>query len=247
MKNNSHNHPSVGQTPLQENLFYFEVSDQIMLEKDQEIAQLREELVELKKISDQMIARDDAICSLTGVVDDIVSIFPSLNTNTHNLEHRSTMATVKGYETVNTIINFIDIFKRSPTILRLLHLEWLKIRIEDATYGAQKDPVYGVPLCLCETKCSMIGFECTVLNGLSDNPFSKLKNWIESIVIETIKFGLHQALPNAVRYANNLVDDGIKYLSNEKHAKIWEYKKAFSSRILNKVLAYIEFLIQTNK
>jgi hypothetical protein len=248
MKNNSNNHPSVGQTPLQENLFYFEVSDQIMLEKDQEIAQLREELVELKKISDQMIARDAAISSLTGVVDDIVAIFPSLNnTDTHNLEHRSTMAMVKGHELANTIINFIDNFKKSPVVLRLLHQEWLQIRIEDATYGAQKDPRYELPLCLCKTKCSIIGFEHAVLNGVSDNPFSKLKIWIESIVIETIKFGLHQASSTTVHYAHNLADDGIKYISNEKHSKIWEYKKAFSSRLLNATLTYIEFLIQTNK
>jgi hypothetical protein len=100
---------------------------------------------------------------------------------------------------------------------------------------------------MCKTKCSIIGFEPVVLNGTSDNPFSKLKTLMESIVIGTITSGLHQALPNAVWYAHNLADDGIKYLSNEKHAKIWEYKKAFSSRIVNAVLVYIEFLIQTNR
>ena len=68
-----------------------------------------------------------------------------------------------------------------------------------------------------------------------------------NIVIETIRFGLHQTLPNAVRYEHNLANDGIKYLSNEKHSKIWEYKKAFSSRLVNAVLVYIEFLIQTNR
>jgi len=101
---------------------------------------------------------------------------------------------------------------------------------------------------MCKTKCSIIGFEPTVLNGVSDNPFSKLKNWMESIVIETIKFGLHQASHNAIWYAHNLSDDGIKYLSNEKHAKISEYKKAFSRRLVNAGLTYIEFLlIQANK
>jgi hypothetical protein len=239
--NDSNNNPSVGPTPVQENLFYFEVSDQIMLEKDQEIAQLREELCELKEF---ISVRDAAICSLTGVVDDIVAIFPSLNnTDTHNLEHRSTMAMVKGHETANTIINFIDNFKRSPVVLRLLHREWLQIRIEDASYG----PKYNHIHILCKTKCSIIGFEPVVLNGTSDNPFSKLKNWMESIVIDTIRFGLHQASPTAVWFAYKSADDGIKYLSNEKHSKIWEYKKAFSSRLVNAVLVYIEFLIQTNR
>ena len=246
------NNPSVGQTPLQENLFYFEVSDQIMLEKDQEIAKLREELIELKEFMSeqrrQQIARDTAICSLTAVVDDIVAIFPSLNnTNTHNLEHRSTMAMVKGHEMVNAIINFIDNFKRSPTILRLLHQEWFQISIEDATYQSNGSPG-STPQIMCKTKCSIIGFEPVVLNGVSDNPFSKLKNLMESIVLGTITFGLHQAMPSAVWYANDyLANDGIKYISNEKHSKIWEYKKAFSIRLLKAVLNYIELLIQTNK
>jgi hypothetical protein len=251
MNNDSNNNPSVGSTPVQENLFYFEVSDQIMLEKDQEIAQLQKELTELKEFMsgqlEQKIIRDTTIDSLTGVVDDIVAIFPSLNsTDTHNLEHRSTMATVKGYETANAIINFIDNFKRSPAVLRLLHREWLQIRIEDASYKSNGSPG-STPQIMCKTKCSIIGFEPAVLNGISDNPFSKLKNLMEDIVIETIRFGLHQASPNAVRYEHNLANDGIKYLSNEKHAKIWEYKKAFSSRLVNAVLVYIEFLIQTNR
>jgi len=246
--NNGNNIPSVGSTPdnVQSPEFNFEVVDQIMLEKDQEIAQLREELTELKEfMSVQLDARDAAIHSLTSVVDDIVAIFPSLNnSDTHNLEHRSTMATVKGYEMGNAIINFIDIFKRSPTILQLLHREYLQIRIEDASYLSN-----GFKQIMCKTKCSIIGFEPTVLNGVSDNPFSKLQNLMECIVIDTIKFGLHQALPTAVWYADNyLTNDGIKYLSNEKHAKIWEYKKAFSSRLVNATLTYIEFLlIQANK
>lgn len=250
---NSNNNPSVGPTPVHVHVpspeFYFEVADQIMLEKEQEIVQLREELTELKEfMSGQRDVRDTAIDSLTSVVDDIVAIFPSLNnTDTHNLEHRSTMAMVKGHETANSIINFIDNFKRSRTILRLLHREWLQIRIEDATYESNGSPG-STPQIMCKTKCSIIGFECTVLNGTSDNPFSKLKHLMESIVIGTITFGLHQALPTAVWYADNyLANDGIKYLSNEKHAKIWEYKKAFSSRLVNAVLTYIEFLIQTNQ
>lgn len=248
--NNSNNcNPSVGQTPVQGKPFYFEVAAQIMLEKDQKIAQLQEELVELKEfMSEQRDARDAVLRSLTGVVDDIVAIFPSLNsTDTHNLEHRSAMATVKGHETANAIINFIDNFKRSPAVLRLLHREWLQIRIEDATYGSNGMNFKEI-LCMCRTKCSIIGFEPTVLNGVSDNPFSKLKNLMEDIVNGTITFGLHQALPNAIRYAHDyLANDGIKYLSNEKHSKIWEYKKAFSSRLVNAGLTYIEFLIQTNK
>jgi hypothetical protein len=247
--NNGNNIPSVGSTPdnVQSPEFNFEVSDQIMLEKDQEIAQLREELTELKEfMSVQRDARDAAIHSLTSVVDDIVAIFPSLNnTDTHNLEHRSTMATVKGYETANAIINFIDNFKRSPAVLRLLHQEWLQIKIEDASYESNGLNLKEIT---CKTKCSIIGFETTVLNGVSDNPFSKLKNWMEDIVIETIRFGLHQTLPNAIRYTHNLANDGIKYLSNEKHSKIWEYKKAFSRRLVNAGLTYIEFLlIQANK
>jgi len=249
-KNNNNCVPSVGQTPVQGKPFYFEVAAQIMLEKDQKIAQLQEELVELKEFMseqrDQKIARDTAIRSLTGVVDDIVAIFPSLNnTDTHNLEHRSAMATVKGHETANAIIIFIDNFKRSPTVLRLLHREWLQIRIEDASYESNNS--LNLKEITCRTKCSIIGFEPTVLNGTSDNPFSKLKNLMEDIVNGTITFGLHQALPNAIRYTHNLANDGIKYLSNEKHSKIWEYKKAFSSRLVNAGLTYIEFLIQTNK
>ena len=46
--NNGNNIPSVGSTPIQSPEFYFEVVDQKVLEKDQEIAQLREELTELK-------------------------------------------------------------------------------------------------------------------------------------------------------------------------------------------------------
>ena len=251
MNNNNNNNPSVGPTPVHVHVpspeFYFEVLDQKVLEKDQEIAQLQKELTELKEfMSGQRDVRDTAIDSLTGVVDDIVAIFPSLNsTDTHNLEHRSTMAMVKGHELANTIINFIDNFKRSRTILQLLHREWLQIRIEDATYASNTLHLKEI---MCKTKCSIIGFEPTVLNGISDNPFSKLKNLMESIVIETITFGLHQTLPNAVRYEHNyLANDGIKYLSNEKHSKIWEYKKAFSSRLVNAVLVYIEFLIQTNR
>jgi hypothetical protein len=253
-KNDSKNNPSVGPTPVHVHVpspeFYFEVVDQKVLEKEQEIVQLREELAKLKEfMSGQRDERDAAIRSLTCVVDDIVAIFPSLNsTDTHNLEHRSTMATVKGHETANSIINFIDNFKNSPAVLRLLHREWLQIRIEDATY--ESNGSHGsTPQIMCRTKCSIIGFEPTVLNGVSDNPFSKLKNWMENIVIETIKFGLHQASPTAVWYADNyLANDGIKYLSNERHAKIWEYKKAFSSRLVNAVLTYIEFLlIQANR
>ena len=196
-------------------------------------------------MSVQRDVRDAAIQSLTSVVDDIVAIFPSLNiADIHNLVHRSTMATVKGYETANAIINFIDNFKRSPAVLRLLHQEYLQIRIEDASYG----PKYNHIHIMCKTKCSIIGFEPTVLNGVSDNPFSKLKNWMESIVIDTILFGVHQSLPSAVWYAHKSADDGIKYISNEKHSKIWEYKKAFSSRLVNATLTYIEFLlIQANK
>jgi len=233
--------PSVGSTPEQSPEFYFEIADQKVLEKDQEIAQLREELTELKEfMSVKRDVRDATIHSLTSVVDDIVAIFPSLNnTDTHNLEYRSTMATVKGYEMANSIINFIDIFKKNPTILRLLHQEWLQIRIEDATYG----PKYNHIHILCKTKCSIIGFEPVVLNGVSDNPFSKLKNLMESIVIDTITFGVHQSLPSAVWFAYKSADDGIKYLSNEKHSKIWEYKKVFSSRLVNAVLTYIEFLL----
>ena len=248
MNNNNNNNPSVGPTPVHVPEFYFEVLDQKVLEKDQEIAQLQKELAELKEfMSGQRDVRDTTIDSLTSVVDDIVAIFPSLNsTDTHNLEHRSAMAMVKGHELANTIINFIDNFKRSRTILQLLHREWLQIRIEDATYERNVMNSKEI-LCMCKTKCSIIGFETVVLNGTSDNPFSKLKNLIESIVIETITFGLHQTLPNAVRYEHNLANDGIKYLSNEKHSKIWEYKKAFSSRLVNAVLVYIEFLIQTNR
>lgn len=253
MNNNNNNNPSVGPTPVHVHVpspeFYFEVLDQKVLEKDQEIAQLQKELTELKEfMSGQRDVRDTTIDSLTSVVDNIVAIFPSLNsTDTHNLEHRSTMAMVKGHELANTIINFIDNFKRSRTILRLLHREWLQIRIEDATYKSNGSPG-STPQIMCRTKCSIIGFEPTVLNNVSDNPFSQLKNWMESIVIGTIKYGLHQASPDAVWYAHNyLANDGIKYLSNEKHSKIWEYKKAFSSRIVNAVLVYIEFLIQTNR
>jgi hypothetical protein len=249
-KNNNtcNNIPSFGLNPLHNTEFYFEVADQKILEKDQEIAQLREELTELKAfMSEQRDVRDAAIQSLTSVVDDIVAIFPSLNsTDTHNLEHRTIMAMVKGYEFANSIINFIDNFKRSLTILQLLHQEYLQIRIEDATYVSNGSPG-STPQIMCKTKCSIIGFKPTVLNGVSDNPFSKLKNLMESIIIGTITSGVHQALPTNVWYADNLADDGIKYISNEKHFKIWEYKKAFSRRLVKAALTYIEFLIQTNK
>jgi hypothetical protein len=129
----------------------------------------------------------------------------------------------------------------------LLHQEYLQIRIEDASYKSNGSPG-STPQIMCKTKCSIIGFEPTVLNGVSDNPFSKLKNLMESIVIDTILFGVHQSLPSAVWYAHKSADDGIKYLSIEKHSKIWEYKKAFSSRLVNATLTYIEFLlIQANK
>lgn len=232
--------PSVGQTHSEdENLFYFEVVDTLLIEKDEKIAELQEELNELKEFileqRQQKIDRDTAISSLTSVVEDIVALFP-------DDKHKTTMAKVRGYETVNRIVNFIDNFKNSKKILQLLQTEMRNITYENAFYKSNGSPG-SKPQIMCTTKSSIIGFECVVINNISDNPFGFLKSSMEIIIIETIKFCKNR-IPNEVWYANNNVNDCIHYKSNEEHYQIWEHKKIFSKRLVDAILVYIGSLIK---
>jgi hypothetical protein len=253
-KNNNNNGnnkceiPCVAPTPVSEP-FMFEVADQIILEKDRTIALLQEELVELKEFMTeqrrQKIARDTFMRTLASAVEDIVELFPSFkNKPIDAQEYRAIYATVKGNEWVQTIVEYVDKFKGSLQILRLLQTEVLQVKIENVTYKSTGSPG-STPQIMCTTKSSIIGFENTVINGLSDNPFSMLKHRMEYALIELIKFGkgVH---PNAVWYAHKEAEDGINYSSNEEHAQIWEHKKAFSSRLLNATAAYVESLIQNH-
>jgi len=253
-KNNNNNGnnkceiPCVAPTPVSEP-FMFEVADQIILEKDRTIALLQEELVELKEFMTeqrrQKIARDTFMRTLASAVEDIVELFPSFkNKPIDAQEYRAIYATVKGNEWVQTIVDYVDKFKGSLQILRLLQTEVLQVKIENVTYKSTGSPG-STPQIMCTTKSSIIGFENTVINGLSDNPFSMLKHRMEYALIELIKFG-KGVYPNAVWYAHKEAEDGINYSSNEEHAQIWEHKKAFSSRLLNATAAYVESLIQNH-
>jgi len=246
--NNKYEIPSVAPTPVSDP-FMFEVADQIILEKDQVIALLQEELTELKEFMSeqrrQKIARDTAIRALTSVVEDVVAVFPSFkNKSTDLQEYRAIYATVKGIEWVQTIVDYVDKFKSSLQVLRLLQTELLQVKIENVTYKSSGSPG-STPQIMCKTKSSIIGFEHTVINGMSDNPFSMLKHRMEYALIELIKFG-KGVYPNAVWYAHKEAEDGITYYSNEEHAQIWEHKKTFSRRLVNAIVAYVESLIQNH-
>jgi hypothetical protein len=254
-KNNSNNNnkyeiPCVAATPEDNSdPFMFEVADQIILEKDRTIALLKEELVELKEFMSeqrrQKIARNTFINSLTSVVEDIVALYPIFkNKNVTIAEHRANMSTVKGYDSVQAIVDFIDKFKSSLKILRLLQTELLQVKIEKATYKSNGSPG-SIPQIMCKTKSSIIGFECTAINNVWDNPFSMLRFRMEYIIIELIKLG-REPVPNNTWYAHKEAEDGINYHSNEEHAQIWEYKRAFSSRLVNASVAYVESLIQSH-
>jgi hypothetical protein len=245
-KNNNNEIPCVAPTPVSDP-FMFEVADQIILEKDRTIALLQEELVELKEFMSeqrrQKIARDTFMRTLASVVEEIVKLFPSFkNKPIDAQEYRAIYATVKGNEWVQTIVDYVDKFKGSLQILRLLQTELVQVKIENITYKSNGSPG-STPQIMCKTKSSIIGFEHTVINGLSDNPFSMLKHRMEYTLIELIKFGkgVH---PNAVWYAHKEAEDAINYSSNEEHAEIWEYKKAFSRRLVNATAVYVESLIQ---
>lgn len=242
-QNKKYEIPSVAPTPVSGPFLF----DQIILEKDRTIALLQEELVELKEFMSeqrrQKIARDTFMRALVSAVEDIVKLFPSFKNQPTDLqEYRAIYATVKGNEWVQTIVDYVDKFKGSLQILRLLQTELLQVKIENATYKSTGSPG-STPQIMCETKSSIIGFEHTVINGLSDNPFSMLKHRMEYALIELIKFG-RGVFPNAVYYAHKEANDSINYHSNEEHAQIWEHKKAFSSRLLNATGSYVESLIQ---
>jgi hypothetical protein len=245
--NNKYEIPSVAPTPFSDP-FMFEVADQIILEKDRTIALLKEELVELKEFMSeqrrQKIARDTFTRALASVVEDIVGLFPSFkNMSIDSPEYRSIYATVKGYDHVQIIVDYVDKFKSSLTILRALQTELLQVKIENVTYK----PLPGsTPHIMCKTKTSIVGLERAVMGGgLPDNPFSMLKHRIEYILIELIKFG-KGVCPNDVCYAHKEAKDEINYYSNEEHSQIWEHKKAFSRRIINATIAYVESLIQNH-
>ena len=249
--NNKYEIPSVAPTPVSDP-FMFEVADQIILEKDKVIALLQEELTELKEFMSeqrrQKIARDTAIRALTSVVEDVVAVFPSIKNKTvlvPGIEIRAIAATVRGYDCVQSIVDFIDKFKSSLKILRLLQTELLRVTIENVTYE-QYDPHRGImhesARVMCKSRCSIVGIVST---GIAANPFSMLKNLMENLIIETIKLG-KEASVNHVFYEHGEAKDGITYYSNEEHAEIWEHKKAFSRRLVNATVAYVESLIQNH-
>jgi hypothetical protein len=234
--------PSVGQTHSEdENLFYFEVADNILFEKDKKISQLQKELNELKEFileqRQEKINRDTLICSLTNVVEDIVALFSPDD------KHKGTMATVRGCETVNNIVKFIDNFKNSKKILRLLETELRSVTYEKAFYKMRQGQQGGSPQIMCTTKSSIIGFDCLVINNISDNPFRVLKSCMEAIILETIKFCKNK-IPNEVWYADDNANDYIHYKSNDEHFQIWEHKKIFSKRLVDATLVYIRNLIK---
>lgn len=255
--NNSNNNskkyeiPSVAPTPVsKQEPFMFEVADQIISEKDKVIALLQEELLELKEFMSeqrrQKIVRDTFISTLSKVVEDLVDLFPSIKNKTiliPGMEYRAIIARVRGHETVLTIVDYIDRFKSSLKILRLLQTELLQVTIENASYE-KYDPMRGImhesARVMCKSRCSILGIVST---GIAANPFSMLKNLIENTIIETIKLG-KEASVNHVWYEHGEAKDGMTYYSNEEHAEIWEHKKAFSSRLLNAIVTYVESLIQ---
>jgi len=241
--------PNVAPTPYEEESFMFEAAEKIILEKDRVIALLQEELGELKEFMlvqrRQKIAHDTFINALTSVVEDIVALYPSFkNKSADSQQHRTIMAMVKGYDSVQSIVDFVDKFKSSLTILRSMKTELLHVKIENTSYKSTGSPG-SIPQIMCKTKSSIIGFECTVINNVSDNPFNILKHRIEYIIIELIKLG-REVCPNNTWYNDPTANDGINYHSNEEHAQIWEYKKTFSKRLLNATATYVESLIQNN-
>ena len=225
--NNKYDMPSVAPTPSEcyfdTNPFMFEVSEQRR----------------------QKINRDIFLQALKSVVDDIVALYSSFkNKDDNKLQYRRIMGTVKGYEYAQMIVDFIEMFKISLPILRSIQIELLEVIIENATYKSNGSPG-STPQIMCKTKSSIVGFEPVVINNISDNPFSTLKCRIESMIIETIKLGKGVS-SDAVWYAHSSAKDGISYSSNEEHAQIWEYKKTFSSRLLNATVVYVESLMQNN-
>jgi len=245
--NNKNEIPSVAPTPVSDP-FMFEVADQIILEKDQLISQLQNELGELKEFMSeqrrQKVNRDTFIRALTSVVEDIIALFPSFkNKTTDSPQYRAIMATLRGYDSVQIIVDFVEKYKTSLTILRFLQTELLKVKIENVSYKSNGSPG-STPQIMCKTKTSIIGFEPNnYLNNVGDNPFHFLKHRMEYIIIELIKLG-REACPNNTWYAHKEAEDGIYYHSNEEHAQIWEYKKAFSRRLVSAIIAYVESLIQ---
>jgi hypothetical protein len=249
--NNQYEIPSVAPTPVSDP-FMFEVADQIILEKDKVIALLKEELAEIKEFMSeqrgQKINRDAFIRALTSVVEDVVALYPSFKNKTvlvPDIETRAISGMVRGYDWVKMMVDFIDKYKRSLKILRWLQTELLQIKIENASYE-QYDPIRGYMHesagITCKTRCSIDGIVST---GFAAHPFSMLKNIMEGIIIELIKLGKEDSV-NHVWYKHGEAKDGIHYHSNEEHAQIWEHKKAFSRRLVNATVAYVESLIQTH-
>lgn len=238
------NHPSVGATPCEQ--FYFEVAEQESIEKDRIIAELMREL-QLQRQAPAVLK------NITSIVDDIISLYPSFVDNDIHFEN---LAMVKGYEYANDIITYINKFKSSARILELLREELRGIAIETATYkigsGGNTQYIH------CNTKSSMIGFK-----GHDDRvhrTFHTLQTLMDSIIVETIKLGHFKrdaSGPAKVWYApanttNKMsefyvppsMSDGIFYKSNEEHARVWELKKMFSTRLINVLLSYTEHLLQ---
>ena len=237
--------PCVGQTPMVDQ-FCFELAPQILEENEQlqqELHHLREYISEQKQQTD---TRERVVKELTNVVEDIVALYPRFVDNDINCEN---MALVKGYEYANDIVSYIDKFKESARILQFIKTELQNIRIENASYrkcGCVTPCRCTTMYIACETASSIIGFNSTDKN--IHHPFAYLHNTMNSIITETLKFGHWKrdgTRGNFVfYYGQHPLRDGIHYKSNEEHAQIWEWKKAFATRMVSALLTYVEYLLE---
>ena len=242
-KMNTNKIPCVAPTP--EDSFYFEVAPQMIEEKDRIISQLHDELQELREyISEQRqqtIHRNIILHELTRIVKDIVGLYPTFVDNDINCEN---MALAKGYEYANDIVTYIDKFKNNVRILQSIKTELQSITIENASYK-KMDGCTTMMIC-CETLSSIIGFNSW--DNRVHHPYSCLRNSMNNIIIETLKFGHWNrdgSRGNYVFYQDrNGIRDGIHYKSNEEHAQIWEWRKTFAKRMIREILIYVEYLLR---
>jgi hypothetical protein len=228
--------------------FYFEIAEQENQKKDRIIAEMTEELHELREYvlhqRRQTIARKLAIKDMTDMVEEIIALYPTFIENDVSCAH---LARVKGYEYANDIVNYIDKFRSGEKALQFIHSELGGIVIETATYDLHAH--WGdTRLINYASTSSMCGFKSNSRHV--HHPHIYLYSAMSNIILEPLRLGhctRNASGPGGVYYYSTIKRenmDGIFYKSNEEHAKIWEWKKIFSKRLVASLLTYVDTLLQ---
>ena len=245
--------PSVGTTPLhtiEGDPFIFEVAEDLLLQKDELISQLQEELGGLKEFMleqrKQHAAKDKLTQSLTRVINDIISLYPTFHVIPDpegNNKRRKIFALEKGIENACNIVDYIDRFKNNAMILQELHEVLTGITFGNPTYQESDRGI----VCSAESHTSIFGFrffnhgiwtKSDSANG-HDYEFGYLKCQMDDIILRTIGVGFYGRIESAFKSMDN-----IKYKSKQEHIKIWEHKKTFSKRMVDAISEYVQILLR---